>query len=51
MGDLLKQAKIRNKAKMVPHLIEKMDPAQLLKAKYGFIKGVEHNGGVYMQRI
>ena len=48
LGDLLTQAKIRNKAKMVPHLIQEIDPAQLLKAKYGFIKGVEHNIGVYV---
>ena len=33
---------------MLPHPIEKIDPAQLVKAKYGFIKGVEHNGDVYI---
>ena len=38
LGDLLTKAKIRNKAKMLPHLIEKINPAQWLGAKYGLIK-------------
>ena len=48
LGDLLTKAKIRNKAKMLPHLIEKIDPAQLPKAKYRYIRGIEHNGDIYV---
>ena len=48
LGDLRTSAKLRNKTKMLPHLIEKIDPAQLVKAKYGFIKGVEHNLYIYI---
>ena len=43
VGELVTRARIKGKANIVRHILNKVDHAQLLKEEYGSIKANIHN--------